>query len=75
MTDDTGKNKQDRKRAKPKVIRAESAGDAALKEAEELYKRADKKVNPSAKEDRRTCIDALVTATQNAATKGDQTAV
>ena len=68
MTDDTWKQYiSDRKQMKLKVIRVESAAEAALKKAEELYKKADEKVKSSATVDKRKYIDALATEAQNAA--------
>ena len=50
----------------------ESGGETALKEAQKLYKKADKKVKISAKADKIKYIDGIATKAQNVPNKGDQ---
>ena len=72
---DTRKNIHDRKQAELKVIRTESGREAALNEAKESHKKADKKVKSSIKVEKRNYIDSLATEAQNSANKVDQAAV
>ena len=57
------------------LFSSDNGGEAASKEAEELYKNGDKKVKSSVKVHKRKDIDARPTKAHNVANKGDKPAV